>query len=130
MSRNKYYQKLLNSQRWKELRRAKLQRNPLCERCQYEGRVLGIIGGYIRSAVDVHHVIPVESARSHEEMERLAFDMGNLQSLCVPCHIRVHQDRGSHTKAAHQQRAEEWMQQWISRHEKRGTAADGETPAP
>lgn len=90
MSRDARYQRLLNSRRWKELRRDYLQQHPLCERCQREG-------GYIRAAVDVHHRQPVESARTEQEMERLCYDALNLEALCIPCHILTHQEMRSHT---------------------------------
>lgn len=110
MSRSKDYQRLLNSKRWKELRAWKLNKNPLCELCQEEG--------YVRSAIDVHHKTPVESARTPQEMEQLCFTPANLQALCISCHIKVHKDAGSHTKAAHQQREDERLQRWIKRHSK------------
>ena len=75
MSRNKEYQRLLNSKRWKELRAWKLQQNPLCELCQAEG--------YVTSAIDIHHKTPVESARTPQEMEALCFNPSNLQSLLL-----------------------------------------------
>ena len=92
MSRDKRYQKLLNSPRWKNIRRAYLQAHPLCERCQREG--------FVRSAIDVHHKVPVETAKTEQEMERLAYNLdgNNLEALCVPCHIKTHQDAKSHTK--------------------------------
>ena len=54
----------------------------------------------MRSAIDVHHKTPVESAKTEQEMEYLAYNMGgnNLEALCVPCHIRTHQEMRSHTK--------------------------------
>ena len=90
MSRDPRYQKLLNDRRWKELRRAYLQQHPLCERCQREG--------FVTAAVDVHHNQPVESAKTEQEMERLAYNPSNLEALCIPCHIKTHQDARSHTK--------------------------------
>ena len=92
MSRNPRYQRLLNSPRWKNIRRAYLQQHPLCERCQREG--------FVRSAVDVHHKRPVESAKTEQEMERLAYNLdgNNLEALCIPCHIKTHQEMRSHTK--------------------------------
>ena len=90
MSRDPRYQRLLNSPKWKNIRREYLQRHPLCERCQREG--------FVRSAVDVHHKVPVESAHTIQEMEQLAFDWHNLQALCIPCHIKTHQEMRSHTK--------------------------------
>ena len=92
MSRDKNYQRLLNSKRWKLIRVEYLRAHPLCERCQAEG--------YIRSAIDVHHITPVEWAKTEQEMERLAYnvDGNNLQALCIPCHIKVHQELRSHCK--------------------------------
>ena len=92
MSRDKRYQRLLNSPRWKELRRSYLQQHPLCERCQREG--------FVTAAVDVHHKTPVESAKTEQEMERLAYNLdgNNLEALCIPCHIKTHQEMHSHTR--------------------------------
>lgn len=108
MSRSKEYQRLLNDKRWKALRLRYLREHPLCERCKAEG--------YMRSAVDCHHIVPVESGKTQAEMERLAYDWHNLQALCVPCHIRVHQEARAHTKEAHQQRERDRLDQWIARH--------------
>ena len=47
---------------------------------------------------DCHHVIPVETGRTVQEMERLCYDVNNVRLLCVPCHIKVHQNMYSHTK--------------------------------
>jgi 5-methylcytosine-specific restriction protein A len=92
MSRDPRYQKLLNSKRWKMIRAEYLRQHPLCERCQREG--------FVRSAVDVHHKRPVESAKTEQEMERLAYNLdgNNLEALCIPCHIKTHQEMRSHTK--------------------------------
>ena len=90
MSRDPRYQRLLNSPRWKNIRREYLQAHPLCERCEREG--------FVRSAIDVHHKVPVESAKTEQEMERLAYNPANLEALCIPCHIKTHQEMRSHTK--------------------------------
>ena len=89
MSRDPRYQKLLNDRRWKELRRSYLQQHPLCERCQREG--------FVTAAVDVHHKTPVEQGRTEHEMEYLAYNVGgnNLEALCIPCHIKTHQEMHS-----------------------------------
>lgn len=100
MSRDPRYQKLLNSPRWKNIRRSYLQAHPLCERCQREG--------FVRSAIDIHHKTPVESAKTEQEMERLAYNPTNLEALCIPCHIKTHQEMHSHCKEqvkANKQRA-------------------------
>ena len=52
----------------------------------------------MRSAIDVHHKTPVESAKTEQEMERLAYNQANLEALCIPCHIKTHQEMRSHTK--------------------------------
>ena len=91
MSRDKRYQRLLNSKRWMEVKRIVWRRaNGLCERCREEG--------FIRAGVDCHHVIPVELAKTPMEMERLAYNPDNCRLLCVDCHIKTHQEMRSHTK--------------------------------
>ena len=106
MSRDKRYQRLLNDRRWKELRRSYLQQHPLCERCQREG--------FVTAAVDAHHKQPVESAKTEQEMERLAYNPANLEALCIPCHIKTHQEMRSHCKEqvkANKQRARQRFMQ-------------------
>ena len=122
MSRNKEYQRLLNSKRWKELRAWKLQQNPLCELCQAEG--------YVTSAIDIHHKTPVESARTPQEMEALCFNPSNLQSLCIPCHQRVHREARSHTKEAHLQRERDRLERWKKELESRVARINDEKDNP
>lgn len=102
MSRSKRYQKLLNSKRWAEVKRIVWKRaGGLCERCRREGIAAGVLpDGYITPGVDCHHKIPVESANPDipGEMERLAYNPDNVELLCVPCHIKTHQEMRSHTK--------------------------------
>ena len=99
MSRDPRYQKLLNDKRWKLLRAAYLQRHPLCERCRREGIAAGVLpDGYITPAVDVHHRKPVETAKTVQEMEWLAYDPANLEALCISCHIKTHKEMRTHTK--------------------------------
>jgi 5-methylcytosine-specific restriction endonuclease McrA len=91
MSRDKNYQRLLNDKRWKLLRAEVFKRtNGLCELCLKEG--------IYKPGVDVHHLRPVEQAKTVQEMERLAYDPNNCQLLCIPCHIKVHHDMRTHTK--------------------------------
>lgn len=93
MSRDKRYQRLLNSPKWREVKRQVWNRaDGECELCKREGRVV--------QGVDCHHIIPVESANPDipGEMERLAYDVSNVMLLCVPCHIKVHTEALSHTK--------------------------------
>ena len=103
--RDKDYQRMLNSKRWKELRAWKLNTNPLCERCEAEG--------YVRAAVDVHHIRPV--CGSILEMEALCFNPANLQSLCVPCHIQPHKEMGKTTRKNVDERKKQRLDRWIER---------------
>ena len=94
MSRDKRYQRLLNDKRWKLLRAQVFRRaGGLCELCKAEG--------FITPGVDVHHIRPVEQAKSVEGpdgMRARCYNPDNCQLLCVACHIKVHQDMRTHTK--------------------------------
>ena len=107
MARDPRYQRLLNSKRWKELRVAMLQAHPLCQECEREG--------YVRSSIDCHHIRPISSAMSIQEMERLCFDPNNIQCLCIPCHIKVHKAMKKGTKANRKEREEQRMSRWSER---------------
>ena len=100
MSRDKRYQRLLNSKRWHEVKRQVWQRaGGLCERCRREGIEAGVLpDGYVTPGVDCHHKIPVESANPDVpgEMARLAYDVNNIELLCINCHIKTHQELRSH----------------------------------
>lgn len=112
MSRDPRYQRLLNSKQWKTLRIAYLRQHPLCERCIREGKAAGVPEGYIRSAVDVHHRTPVETAKTLAEMERLCYDWHNLEALCIPCHSRTHKEMGKGTKTLARQRDQQRFDRW------------------
>ena len=103
---------IYNSKEWKQLREAKLQRQPKCEMCLKEGRKRGIKRGYVRSATCVHHIVPIETAKTKDEMRRLAFDANNLRSLCFACHARIHKELGSNTAKIVRQRAEARQDRW------------------
>lgn len=107
MSRSPAYQKLLNSKRWRELRARYREAHPLCERCLAEGRV--------SPTVDIHHRVPVESAKTDYDMQALCFDWNNLQALCIACHVEVHQQMGKATKANHQEREQQQTERWLDR---------------
>ena len=100
MSRSKAYQRLLNSKRWAEVKRKVWQRDGgLCERCKRDGIAERGVP-YITPGVDCHHIVPVESANPDDPqaMERLAYDVNNIELLCIPCHIKTHQEMHSHRK--------------------------------
>ena len=105
-------QEIYNSREWKELTIQKKRANPLCEQCIKDGEAIGIPGGYVKSVECVHHIIPIETARTKEEMRRLAFDWNNLMSLCKSCHARIHKELGSNTAKIVRQRAEARQDRW------------------
>lgn len=98
-------QEIYNSREWKELRIAKLRSTKgLCEECLKEG--------IVKSARCVHHIVPIETARTKDEMKRLAFDWNNLMSLCKSCHARIHKEMGSNTAKIVRARAEARQDRW------------------
>jgi 5-methylcytosine-specific restriction enzyme A len=70
----KEWRKLYNTKRWKELRRHKLTKNPLCALCLKDNK--------LTAATVVHH------KQAHKGNEELFFDFENLESLCAPHHDR------------------------------------------
>ncbi len=79
----------------------------LCERCKREG--------FITSGCDCHHKVPVESANPDdpEAMRRLAFDVNNVELLCVPCHIKTHKELQSHNKETIDERKQMRRQRFL-----------------
>lgn len=116
MSRDKRYKKLLNSKRWMKVKRQVWQRaEGLCERCKRDGIAERGVP-YITPGVDCHHIKPVESAKTEQEMERLAYDVNNIELLCIPCHIKTHQEMRSHKAdkvAENKRRGAERRASWL-----------------
>lgn len=98
-----YYVSLLNSKDWQGingLRARTLREHPLCQLCEKEG--------IVSSAVDVHHLKPVEDVGPRlregdtvpdwvkEAMRERCFDPNNVIALCIPHHIQIHKDMKSH----------------------------------
>ena len=106
MSRDKRYQRLLNDKRWLEVKRMVWQRaNGLCEDCMKQG--------IVRAGVDCHHVIPVETATTIQEMERLCYDWrNNIRLLCIQCHSNIHRGMGKGTRKLAQERARQRQERW------------------
>lgn len=71
---NNPWRKLYDTARWKRLRIAQLNDEPLCERCR--------LSETIEPATVVHH------RKAHKGDPALFFDIGNLESLCKPHHDR------------------------------------------
>ena len=111
MSKSRYrpeHMRMLNDKRWLQTKRVVWERaQGLCEWCKRDG--------YIVAGVDCHHIIPFESAKTQAEMERLCYDPNNCVLLCIPCHVRVHQELGSKTKAKVKARRSQAFERWKSR---------------
>lgn len=101
--KHRYYVSLLNSQEWQGingLRARTLRAHPLCQLCEKQK--------IVASAVDVHHLKPVEGVGGRykegdvlpesvkEAMRQRCFDPNNVIALCIPCHIRIHKEMRSH----------------------------------
>ena len=121
---------IYNSREWKQLTILKKRANPLCEQCIKDGEAIGIPGGYVKSAECVHHIIPIETARTKDEMRRLAFDWNNLMSLCKSCHARIHKELGSNTAKIVRQRAEARQDRWADNLMQRFTLPKGDDEPP
>ena len=112
---------IYNSREWKELRAAKLRStNELCEECMKQG--------IVTSARCVHHVVPIETARTKDAMRRLAIDCGlqGLKSLCFACHARIHKELGSNTAKVVKARAEARQDRWADNLIQRFTTPKGD----
>ena len=105
MSRDRKYQRLVNSKRWQEVKRIVWQRtNGLCEECMKHG--------IVRAGVDCHHIVPVETATTPQEMERLCFDVNNVRLLCIACHSAIHKGMGKGTRKLAIERAKQRQDRW------------------
>ena len=121
MSRDPRYQNLLNSPRWAEVKRIVWQRaSGQCERCKREG--------YVTPGVDCHHIVPVESANPDDPkaMVRLAYNVNNIELLCVACHIKTHQEMRSHTKEKVKENKERARRRFLEMNDPNYKAEDNE----
>ena len=98
------YNRLIHSRKWTLTRLAKLNSQPLCERC--------LENGYYVSATEIHHKIPVESVSSFVEMRALTYNPNNLMSLCHKCHIEIHNELGSRSKEKQKARKEDELKRF------------------
>ena len=58
--------------------------------------------------------MPIELAKTKEEMRRLALECGlsGLMSLCQECHARIHKEMGSNTRRIVRERAAARQERW------------------
>lgn len=77
---------IYNTSRWKRARKTVLIRDHyLCQECKRRG--------LITQSNTVHHIVPLRDDLSK------AFDLSNLETICVPCHNKEHPERsGGHKK--------------------------------
>lgn len=74
-------QKIYQSAEWKKLREAKLLQNPLCEIC--------LANGIVKPAIDIHHIDSFTKYDGTKKLE-VAYNYGNLLSVCKQCHQKLH----------------------------------------
>ena len=123
MSRNPKYQKLLNSPRWWQVKRVVwLRANGLCEDCKQEG--------IVTPGVDCHHIRPVESAKTDQEMEQLCYNPQNIRLLCIAHHKEAHRQLRSQTRDAHIATEASRTEQWLQRHLARPADAEAKPSPP
>lgn len=104
---------MLNDKRWAMTKRIVWNRaQGLCEWCKRDG--------YVTAGIDCHHIIPFESAKTKEEMERLCYDPNNCALLCIQCHVKVHKELGSKTKEKVKARRDERFLRWKERMQGKG----------
>ena len=108
MSKDKYYAKLLNAKRWKDLRKKVLEMQPLCVDCKSKG--------IITAASQVHHCLPIEDAVLRRNMEHRAYDVANLVALCSACHAARHAAMKSHSKVSVQANAKRKSESFFNRY--------------
>lgn len=83
---------MLQSHEWQQLRHRKLESvRGLCERCLSQKLYV--------PATEIHHIVPVETATTIEDMRQLCFGWNNLQAVCHDCHQQEHRELRSRSKA-------------------------------
>ena len=125
------HQALYNSKEWQDIKRYTFTRTGgLCERCIEEGKSAGVHEGYITPGVDCHHIVPWETGRTMEEVKRLFYDRNNIRLLCIPCHIKTHQEMRSHKAdkvAENKKRSAERRASWLDpNYEQNNNGTDNE----
>ena len=78
------YQSIYQDKRWKKLVAQKKRVNPLCERCESLNKITPLF--------EIHHRKPFNWGKTPEEVESLAFDWDNLESVCESCHEKRHKE--------------------------------------
>ncbi|MGN0061249.1 MAG: HNH endonuclease signature motif containing protein [Alloprevotella sp.] len=82
----------MSCSKWRKLRAIVLSNHPICQECERRG--------IYRTATEVHHIKPIESANDTIQAEIMCYDPSNLLAVCRDCHIRLHKSLGKNTKAS------------------------------
>lgn len=84
IERKQQRQRMYQRTEWQKLRVAYLQKHPICEKCEKEGKTT--------SAEHVHHI--KSFMLENEEMKQLDLlqNWNNLMALCHQCHNKIHND--------------------------------------
>lgn len=107
MAKNETYNRLIHTMKWLQLRKHVLNKHPLCQMCEQDGRV--------SAATEVHHLIPCETAGTQQEMETLMFDVHNVMALCHRCHVQIHMMIGKGGKEERRKRADKRLQNFVNK---------------
>ena len=108
MAKNAIYKKLIHTTKWLKLRKQVLTDHPLCQRCLEQG--------VTTPAVEVHHIVPAETAINQRDMSALMYDYHNLRALCHNCHVLTHAEMGRSGKEARRKRNDEQLNQFVKKY--------------
>lgn len=112
MSRHgKFYDKMIQSREWRELRVEVLREHPLCQWCEQKG--------YVVPATECHHLREVEKGKTEAEQRELMFSRSNVVALCHRCHADYHNQQRYHSTEAVRQRQAERKAAWLDEMENR-----------
>ena len=77
---------------YRPVRLAYLAAHPICEDCQNDKIVNanGKVESRITAAVEVHHIRPISTGKTAQEIKALATDYNNLKALCAWHHLYEH----------------------------------------
>lgn len=81
--KRRFYKEIIHGRKWHNLREWYIARHPFCEECLKAG-ILD------QMAEEVHHVTPIGTGHTREQMLALAYDPGNLEAVCHDCHEKLH----------------------------------------
>ena len=101
----KFYERMIQSREWRELRVEVLREHPLCQWCEQKG--------YVVPATDCHHLREVEKGRTEAEQRELMFSRSNVVALCHRCHADYHNQQRYHSTEAVRQRQQERKAAWL-----------------